>query len=161
MTIAVGGDQVVLNSFNCPSLQPQPAVNPRATYRNVCGEPCKIFLQFNCPLDQPSNALPGSSANCGSTVSPPGLNRNDCTTIATAITILQASLGAYPSSQCIRNEILQSILGTTYNLDSTNGYYKQLNFGSCVAYIGVSAQQPTQACWSDLVSIFSLSLILN
>ncbi|KAJ7606157.1 hypothetical protein DFH06DRAFT_1348246 [Mycena polygramma] len=41
----------------------------------------------------------------------------------------------------------------TYPLTSANGYYKQLVFGTCLTYIGVSAEEDTEACWSDWSTI--------
>ncbi|KAJ7442259.1 hypothetical protein FB451DRAFT_111599 [Mycena latifolia] len=49
--------------------------------------------------------------------------------------------------------ILSSSLGPTYLLTAANGYYKQLVYGTCLTYIGVSAQVDTEACWSDWASI--------
>ncbi|KAJ7504407.1 hypothetical protein B0H11DRAFT_2273546 [Mycena galericulata] len=56
---------------------------------------------------------------------------SDCAIIADAIDIMSADLGP------------------TYELSATNGYYKQFTFGTCLTYIGVSAEVDTQACWSD------------
>ncbi|KAF7370617.1 hypothetical protein MSAN_00694700 [Mycena sanguinolenta] len=50
-------------------------------------------------------------------------------------------------------DILAADLGSTYALNASNGYYKQLVFGTCLTYIGVSAEEDTTACWSDWSSI--------
>ncbi|KAF7370618.1 hypothetical protein MSAN_00694800 [Mycena sanguinolenta] len=74
-----------------------------------------------------------SCLDSGSGTSP--ASGSDCAIIADAIDILAAELGP------------------TYALNASNGYYKQLVFGTCLTYIGVSAEEDTTACWSDWSSI--------
>ncbi|KAK7012218.1 hypothetical protein R3P38DRAFT_3019938 [Favolaschia claudopus] len=69
------------------------------------------------------------------TGSPSPGSGNDCAIIADAM------------------EILSAELGPTYLLNATNGYFKQLVFGSCLTFVGVSAQEDTEACWSDWSAI--------
>nr|GAT53055.1 predicted protein [Mycena chlorophos] len=62
---------------------------------------------------------------------------SDCAIIADALTILSTNLGP------------------TYQLNATNGYYKQLVFGTCLTYIGVSAEEDTEGCWSDWITVIN------
>ncbi|KAJ7252776.1 hypothetical protein B0H12DRAFT_1233861 [Mycena haematopus] len=81
--------------------------------------------------------------------------RDVCGEPCTIVSCLDIGPGASPASgsDCAiiadAIDILSAQLGPTYLLNASNGYYKQLVFGTCLTYIGVSAEEDTEACWSD------------
>ncbi|KAK6992194.1 hypothetical protein R3P38DRAFT_3087610 [Favolaschia claudopus] len=130
-------------------------------YPNSCADPVLVgnttiqvkdaqvlMSSFSCPSENSPADKPAARAPrnvCGEpctlvscdniTGSPSPGSGSDCAIIADAM------------------EILSAELGPTYLLNATNGYFKQLVFGSCFTFIGVSAQEDTEACWSDWSAI--------
>ncbi|KAF7290980.1 hypothetical protein HMN09_01276700 [Mycena chlorophos] len=125
-TIQVGDNQVVLSGLSCPS-------DPGLESSNRDRAQAKSSLTTRTTRDVCGE--PCTNLFCFTSGSFP--IASDCAIIADALTILSTNLGP------------------TYQLNATNGYYKQLVFGTCLTYIGVSAEEDTEACWSDWITVIT------
>ncbi|KAF8216473.1 hypothetical protein K438DRAFT_1797267 [Mycena galopus ATCC 62051] len=112
------------------------------------GDAQVLVSSFSCPSEEQKRAAGTLAAR----TAPRDVCGEQCTTVACL------DIGSTPAdSDCAiiadAINIVNANLGPTYLLNSTNGYYKQLVFGTCLTYIGVSAEVDTEACWSDWSSI--------
>ncbi|KAJ7434210.1 hypothetical protein B0H11DRAFT_2258611 [Mycena galericulata] len=118
--IQVGPAQVHMSSFSCP---PKAESAPR---------PPRTLTPGNNLAARQNDSVCGdvySFTACFGTGDVPAAS--DCAVIADAIDILSAELGP------------------TYELNATNGYHKELTFGTCLTFIEVPADLDRVACWSD------------
>ncbi|KAF8216472.1 hypothetical protein K438DRAFT_1797265 [Mycena galopus ATCC 62051] len=117
------------------------------------GDAQVLVSSFSCPSEEQKRAAGTFAAR----TAPRDVCGEQCTNLVCL------NIGTAPTdSDCAviadAIEILSADLGRTYLLNSTNGYYKQLVFGTCLTYIGVSAEEDTEACWSDWSSIIGQML---
>ncbi|KAJ7224274.1 hypothetical protein GGX14DRAFT_694045 [Mycena pura] len=125
-TIQVGAEQVHMSSFSCAGVTGSTTVTPHPSLAaRTTRNVCGEPCTIVSCIDE---GLPVPQDS-------------DCAIIADAIGIL--------GSQVLGPG------GTTYELNAANGFFKQLVFGTCMTDIGVSAEEDTEACWSDWASIIT------
>ncbi|KAJ6518781.1 hypothetical protein C8R45DRAFT_949214 [Mycena sanguinolenta] len=112
------------------------------------GDAQVLLSSFSCPSESESKKRGTLTARAP---------RDVCGEPCTIVSCLDSGTSPASGSDCAiiadAIDILAAQLGPTYALNASNGYYKQLVFGTCLTYIGVSAEEDTTACWSDWSSI--------
>lgn len=153
-TIQVGDAQVLMSSFSCASESESRAVGPDSSLAartvDVCGDTCVwascqlINAALNISAQAPSSrALEPELSPLRATA--PSSRTLSTSSARTSVSGLHAQFPSAPAHSIY--------VGATYELTAANGYFKQLVFGTCLSFIGVSAQVDTEACWSDWVRL--------
>ncbi|KAJ7115949.1 hypothetical protein C8R44DRAFT_927760 [Mycena epipterygia] len=154
LTLALAANAYPERQARAPSigLCSDPAVVGNTTIQ--VGAAQVLMSSFSCASDSGANAY--NSRTPGAIAA--RTTRNVCHEQCTIVSCI--GTGDVPaSSDCAiiadAIGILSADLGPTYLLNASNGYFKQLVYGTCLTFIGVSAQEDTEACWSDWASIIN------